>query len=98
MPYVVQYDVPGDEQLYQRIKEAIGAEQPAGLLVHLVVKAPGGGLRHVGVWESSADFQQFDRDRVGPAVAGVLRSIGVSDAGPAPTHQELDLVDLQVSA
>ncbi len=96
MTYAVQYDVPGDARIYARVKEAIGSEPASGLLVHLVVSAPSGGLRHIEVWEDQADYERFDRERVVPAVQGVLQSIGVTEPPPAPTRDELDLVDLHV--
>ena len=96
MTYAVQYDVPGDAQIYARVKEAIGAVPVSGLLVHLVVSAPTGGLRHIEVWEDRNDFERFDHDRVLPAVRGVLRSIGVAEPPPAPVRDELDVVDLHV--
>jgi hypothetical protein len=34
MSYALLYDVPADEQMYQRVKAAIGDEQPTGLVVH----------------------------------------------------------------
>jgi hypothetical protein len=37
MPYAFYYDVPGTEELYQRVKAEVGDESPKGQLLHLVV-------------------------------------------------------------
>jgi hypothetical protein len=96
MPYALEFEVPGDEALYERVKEAIGAEHPGGLLVHMVVKTTG-GLRHIEVWNTAADHDRFHRERVEPAVHSVLRSIGFTDMPPDHNHDELELIDLQVT-
>ncbi len=97
MPYALEFEVPGNEALYQRVKSEIGDEHPAGLLVHLVVKTSS-GLRHIEVWESIEEHERFHRDRVEPAVHAVLRSIGMTDTPPPHAHDALDLVDLQVAS
>ena len=96
MPYALEFEVPGDEALYRRVKDAIGDERPAGLLVHLVVKTAT-GLRHVEVWNSIDEHERFHRDRVEPAVHTVLRSIGLTEMPPPHEHDVLDLVDLQLT-
>ena len=96
MAYAVEFEVPGDEHLYERVKDAIGAERPDGLLVHMVVKTAG-GLRHIEVWNTVDEHERFHRDRVEPAVHAVLQSIGVTDTPPPHDHDELTLIDLQVT-
>ena len=81
MPYALEFEVPGDEALYERVKSEIGDEHPAGLLVHMVVKTSS-GLRHIEVWDSIEEHERFHRDRVEPAVHAVLQSIGLSDPPP----------------
>jgi hypothetical protein len=97
MTYTLQYDVPGDAGTYERVKEAIGHETPDGLRLHLVVVPPGGGLRHIEVWDSQAQRDRFDRERVTPALHRVLRSIGMTEMPPPPDHDELVLVDLEAT-
>lgn len=70
MPDAVEYEVPGDEQIYDRVKAAIGQAGSEGLIVHLVVKNPS-GLRHVEVWESKESWERFRDEEVQPAVAAV---------------------------
>ena len=97
MAYAVEFEVPGDEHLYQRVKDAIGAEHPDGLLVHMVVKTAG-GLRHIEVWNTLDEHERFHRDRVEPAVHAVLQSIGITETPPRHDHDELTLIDLQVTS
>jgi hypothetical protein len=97
MSYALLYDVPADEQMYQRVKAAIGDEQPTGLVVHLVVRTDN-GLRHIGVWDSAADWQRFHDERVAPAVHAVLAEAGFTEMPPDPSVQELELVDTWITA
>jgi hypothetical protein len=92
MPYSFSYDVPGNADIYQQVKAAMGDKRPDGLVVHLVVETDG-GLRHIDVWDSQAQWERFRAERVQPAVRKVLAGIGVPDA-PEPTVQELQLVDV----
>ena len=96
MPYALEFEVPGDEALYGRVKDAIGDEQPPGLLVHMVVKTSA-GLRHIEVWTSSDEHERSHRDRVEPAVHAVLQSIGFTETPSPHDHDELDLIDLQIT-
>ena len=91
--YATSYEVPADEQLYRRVKAEIGEERADGLVVHLVVKSDN-GLRHIGVWESQADWEHFRDERVRPAVGTALAAAGHSHRLPAPREQELEVVDV----
>jgi hypothetical protein len=93
MAYAFLYDVPGDEGIYQKVKAEIGDDPAPGLLVQMVLKRDG-GLRHVGVWDSKEGFERFQRETVLPAVARVLRSLGVEEAPHRPAVDELNLVDV----
>jgi len=93
MTYALSYDVPADEKMYRQVQALIGDEQPEGLVVNLVVHTDG-GLRHIGVWNSEADWQRFHNERVEPAVHTVLRAVGFSEMPPDPPVQELQLVDI----
>jgi hypothetical protein len=91
--YAFSYDVPGDEGIYRRVQAGLGNEPPKGLIVMMVVKR-NGGLRHLGVWESKELFDRFQEERVGPAVAGVLAAIGLTESPPPPEVEEMALVDV----
>lgn len=96
MAYAVEFEVPGDAELYGRVKAAIGDEHPHGLIVHLVVKTPA-GLRHIEVWDTLEQHDRFHADRVEPAVHGVLQSIGFSEMPPEHDLDELDLIDIELA-
>jgi hypothetical protein len=97
MAFALQYDVPADEQMYRQVREALGDEQPKGLVVHLVVHIEG-GLRHLGVWDTEEDWQRFRDERVQPAVHSILRAAGSSQLPPEPRVEELGLVDVWLGA
>jgi hypothetical protein len=81
MTYAFFYDVPGTEELYQRVKAALGDDPPKGQVAHLVVKVEG-GLRHFNVWESEEDWARYRDQRVGPAVGEVLATAASASARP----------------
>ena len=78
MPYALEFEVPGNEALYERVKARSATSTLRGCVVHMVVKTSS-GLRHIEVWDSVDEHERFHRDRVEPAVHAVLQSIGVSD-------------------
>ena len=93
MSYAFYYDVPGTEDLYRRVKAEIGDEPPKGLLVQLVVRSEG-GLRHLNVWESQADWERYRNERIGPAVGKVLAAAGITEPASAPVERPLEVVDV----
>ena len=93
MPYACAYEVPADEQLYQRVKAEIGTDMPEGLIVHLVVHSEA-GLRHIGVWNSRSDWERFRDERVQPAVGRVLTAAGFGQLPPRPIEEEMGVVDV----
>lgn len=97
MAFGCLYDVPGNEDIYAKVKAEIGEDMPAGLVLQVVSKPPTGGLRHLMVWETKEQWEQFQAERVEPAVRNVLAGIGVTEAAPPPSIKELDLVDVVTS-
>lgn len=92
MPYACAYEVPGDEEMYRRVKSEIGGPPPAGLVVQLVVKS-GRGLRHIQVWDSKEQWEQFRDDKVRPAVNRILAAVGIPEP-PNPAEEALEVVDV----
>ncbi len=95
--YATSYEVPADEQMYRRVKSEIGDGPVPGMVLHLVVKSDH-GLRHIGVWESLADWERFRNERVQPAVGTVLAASGLTERPPTPVEQELQVVDVLTGA
>jgi hypothetical protein len=67
--YAYCLDMPGTTaDVATRVDSYVGAEPVVGLVAH--VSGPfGGGWRIIDVWESEADEQRFQAERLGPAVA-----------------------------
>ena len=71
----------GSQEIYERIRELIGLERPAGGIFHLAGPSPKGGWRVIEVWESEEDAQRFFEERVRPAAEAV--------GAPAPPAPQL---------
>ena len=93
MSYAFFYDVPADERMYRQVKEAIGDEQPNGLVAHVVVQTES-GLRHIDVWDTKEEWERYRDERVEPAVHKVLTAAGFTELPPDPPVQELLLIDV----
>lgn len=92
--YAFTQDVPIDAAFYQRITDGLGRDLPAGLLVHLAVERPEGGLRYYDVWRSEEDFHRFREERLHPVVHGLLGEIFGDQLPPEPPHVPLPVVDV----
>ncbi|MDQ3155514.1 MAG: hypothetical protein M3Q98_02140 [Actinomycetota bacterium] len=68
MVYAYTQDVPIDLDTYDRIIENLGPEPLDGILLHLCVRRPDGGLRYIDVWESENKCAKAFDDRIHPAV------------------------------
>lgn len=95
MPYAVSYEVPGNEEIYAKVKSEIGNDRPQGLIVHLVVQRDA-GLQHVEVWESKDRWVRFRDEEVQPAVGRFLKSIGFDEAPPPSEEEELHVIDVML--
>ena len=91
MAYAFTMDVPIDADFYQRILDGLGAEVPDGLIAHLVVERPDGGLRYIDVWDSEENWSRFREERLHPVVHPMLEEMLNGFLPPEP-----DLVPLPV--
>ena len=73
--YAFTQDVPIDADTYQRIAQGVGVEPPEGMVLHLAIERPEGGLRYIDVWESEAHWDRFAEDRLHPVVHGILAEV-----------------------
>lgn len=94
MPYAFTQDVPIDATFYARIAEGLGPEPPEGLLVHLAIALPEGGLRYIDVWESEELCDRFGEERLHPVVHGLLREVFGDQLPPEPERVPLDVIHL----
>ena len=98
MLYSFVQDVPIDAAFYRRITDGLGPEVPTGLVLHLALERPEGGLRYLDVWDSKADCDRFTEERLHPVVHGLLHEIFGDDLPPEPERQEFPVVHAWGSA
>ena len=92
MAYAFTQAVPIDAAVYSRILEGLGDEPPKGLIVHLVVERPEGGLRYFDVWESEEDWDRFAEERLHPVVHPLLASRFGDEFPPEPERVSLPVI------
>jgi len=61
----------GSQEIYDRIRELVGLDEPAGGIFHVAGPSPNGGWRVIEVWESEEDAQRFLSERLRPAFEAV---------------------------
>lgn len=90
MAYATTNDVGLDEAVYKALQAQVGPEVPKGLIVHMAIKRPGGGLRYIDVWESKEDRQRFEDERLHPIVHRMIRQrLGLGEGDPLPPEPEM---------
>ena len=92
MTYAFIQDVPIDAAFYRRIIEGLGDAPPPGLIAHLAVERPEGGLRYIDVWESEADWDRFAEQRLHPVVHPLLSDIFGADLPPEPERRDVSVI------
>lgn len=90
--YAFTQDVPIDAAFYRRITDGLGAEPPEGLIVHLTIERPEGGLRYLDVWENREASDRFTEQRLHPVVHGLLAEIFGDQLPPEPDRPPLSVV------
>ncbi len=94
MTYSFTQDVPIDTALHARLMDVLGPESPEGLIFHLALERPEGGLRYVDVWETEADCDRFVEDRLHPALGSLLSSVFGDDLPAEPPRSVLPVAHL----
>lgn len=56
----------GSQEIYEKVREQLGLERPAGGIFHVAGPSPNGGWRVIEVWESEEDAKRF-AERLRPA-------------------------------
>ena len=92
MTFAFTQDVPIDSAFYGRITEGLGDDPPAGLIVHLAIERPEGGLRYVDVWETEEDHGRFVEERLHPVVHGLLSEVFGDELPPEPPSETISVV------
>ena len=92
MVYAWTQDIPIDAEFYDRIADALGDAPMDGLLMHLCVQNPAGGLRYIDVWESKEHCDRAFDARIHPAVDAAF---GGARPPVEPTLTELQVVEVR---
>jgi hypothetical protein len=86
MAIAMMVDNPeGSQEVYDRVREQLGLEKPAGGIFHVAGPSPNGGWRVIEVWESQEDANHFVKERLLPA----FEAVGVPPPPPPqfwPVH------------
>src|SRR4051812_38806813 len=98
MRYAFTQDVPIDAAFYARIKHALGDVPPQGLVSHVAVELPEGGLRYIDVWESQADWDNFAEERLHPVVHELLSELFGDQLPSEPERVTMPVVDVWLGA
>ena len=92
MTYAFTQDVPIDAAFYQRVMKGLGDGPPKGLIAHIAVERPEGGLRYTDVWESEQDCDRFVDERLHPVIHGLLREVFGDQLPPEPERTPLSVI------
>ena len=92
MTYAFTQDVPIDADLYRLITDGLGDEPPKGLIIHLAIERPEGGLRYLDMWESEEDCNRFAEERLHPVVHGLLNEIFGDSLPPEPPRTPISVI------
>jgi hypothetical protein len=68
------------QEQYDKVREHLGLDAPAGGIVHIAGPSPNGGWRVIEVWESEDDAERFFQERLRPA----FEAVGISGPPPQP--------------
>ena len=66
---------------------------PAGLIAHVVTETAN-GLRVVDLWESAADVERFNQERLIPSMKKVSQERGIQMPDPIPEPKITEAYDL----
>ena len=88
-------DVPISREQYDRLDKELGSDKPEGLIVHAAGES-GSGVRIIDVWESKQQFEQFQSERLGPAMQKVGIELPTNGGGDNPSvMQEMSVHTLR---
>jgi hypothetical protein len=93
MTYAFIQDVPIDTETYRRITRGLGDAPAEGLILHLAIERPEGGLRYIDVWESEAHWDRFAEERLHPVVHPILTEL-LGAQPPEPPRPATSVVDI----
>jgi hypothetical protein len=81
VPVAMLVDNPeGSQEIYDKVREQMGLDAPAGGIFHVAGPSPSGGWRVLELWESEEDAKRFLQERLKPA----WEAVGLSGPPPQP--------------
>jgi len=85
MAVLMTMDIPIARADLEAVSAAMGVQDdpPDGLIARVLTETSD-GVHVVGIWESQADFQKFNDERLLPTMQKVLSERGVAMDGPLP--------------
>ena len=85
MAVLMTMDIPIARAHLEAVSAAMAVQDdpPDGIIAHVLTETSD-GVHVVDIWESQADFQKFNDERLMPAMQKVLSERGVSMDGPLP--------------
>jgi hypothetical protein len=85
MAVLMTMDISIGRKHLEAVSTAMGVQDdpPDGLIVHVLTETSD-GVHVVDIWQSQADFQKFNDERLLPTMQKVLSERGVSLDGPLP--------------
>lgn len=92
MTYAFTQDVPIDAGVYQKVLDRLGDDPPNGMISHVAIERPEGGLRYIDVWESEEDWDRFAEERLHPAVQPILSAAFGDNFPPEPERRPLPVI------
>ena len=92
MTFAFTQDVPIDATFDKRITDGLGPDLPKGLITHLAIERPDGGLRYIDIWESEEDCDRFVEERLHPVVHDLLSEIFGDNPPPEPQRTHISIV------
>ena len=93
--YAYRQNVPIDRAMYEKIATRMGTHPMGGLIVHLVIERPEGGLQYVDVWESEEACARAFEEVIHPAVYETFKETGFRPEGE-PEKENIDVIEVRM--
>ena len=97
MSYAYIRKAPFDLETHRAVRQQVGPEAPAGLLVHMVFLR-GGELEFIDVWESEQDWERFESKSLGPVIQAMQTQSRAEAAPTGSSSTQIEVVDLLVGS
>lgn len=94
--YAYRQTVPIDRAMYEKVAARLGNLPMDGLIVHLVIEMPEGGLQYVDVWESEEACARAFDERIHPAVYQTFKETGFRPEGE-PEKEHIEVVEVRTA-